>query len=369
MFSKRWTKYTVIFLVWTLLGMYFVVQNYIYSASTDRGFDWVQNINYRLSNYWMWALFTPLVYYLTRKFKFENPRRLKNIFIVILLGIGISFAHSFLSILLSITLNWSAGKIPEGIVARLQAARFAVVGGTFDSLFMYSIIIGIIYSFEYYKKNREHQLHVSELEKKLAQAELQALKMQLHPHFLFNTLHAISTLMHRDADAADKMITRLSDLLRISLDNIGVQQVTLKDEMEFIEKYIEIQKIRFQDTLNVKVNIASETLNMMVPNLILQPIIENAFKHGIRSNLSLTEIDISSKLNNGNLILSVMDNGSGLNNNKNNSENDGVGLNNTMSRLNQLYGDNYEFNFNDRAGGGFQVLIKIPAVERNDHAS
>lgn len=365
MWSKGWSRYGTIFLIWTMLGVFFVVQNYIYSVNTDRGFDWIQSLNYRLSNYWMWAFFTPLVFFLTKKFRIDTPHRSRNIFIMIALGIVISFVHSFLSILFSMILNWSFGKIPEGVFARMQIAKVAIIGGSFDSLFMYCIIIGIIYSFDYYKKNREHQLHLSELENKLAQAELQSLKMQLQPHFLFNTLHAISTLMHRDPEAADKMITRLSDLLRISLDNIGVQEVTLKDELEFLEQYIEIQKMRFQDTLDVSLNIEPDSLNLMVPNLILQPLVENAFKHGMKSSQSKTLVTITSQLNNGNLILSVSDNGSGMNGNNSGVVNEGVGLKNTRARLKQHYGSNFEFGINDIKAGGFMVSISLPAHKDN----
>ncbi|MEO8665132.1 MAG: histidine kinase [Ignavibacteria bacterium] len=360
MLSKRWVKWGLIFFVWSLLAVFFVTQNFIYSINTDKPFDWGQALSYRLSSYWIWALLTPLVLLIADKYKLEKKYFPKNILMLLFFGILISVFQSFMTIFLFFAFSPYSVKPPIGLLAQLGNAKFGVMGGSFDSFFMYCIILSIIYSFDYYKKNREQQYNLSQLESKLAQAELQSLKMQLQPHFLFNSLHAISTLMHRDADAADKMITRLSDLLRISLDNIGVQEVTLKDELEFLEQYIEIQKIRFQDTLTVNMNIAPETLNVMVPNLILQPIVENAFKHGVEMKSSKRIIDISSALNNGTLELKVQDNGPGINNNSGSIVKEGVGLNNTRARLDQIYGKDYEIIFKDAEKGGLLVCVNIP---------
>ena len=125
------------------------------------------------------------------------------------------------------------------------------------------------------------ELRNSQLATRLAQAQLQVLKMQIQPHFLFNTLHAISTLMHKDVESADRMIAQLSDLLRLTLESDGVQEVSLKQELEFLESYLEIEKTRFQDRLTIETKIAPETLDAQVPNLILQPLVENAVRHGI----------------------------------------------------------------------------------------
>ena len=132
-----------------------------------------------------------------------------------------------------------------------------------------------------YKRFRERELRASQLEARLAQPQLEVLKRQLHPHFLFNTLHAISTLIHRDPDAADEMVTQLSDLLRMTLATIGVQEVPLRQELEFLRRYLDIQKMRFQDRLKVIVDVPSDTLDIHVPNQVLQPIVENAVQHGV----------------------------------------------------------------------------------------
>jgi two-component system, LytTR family, sensor kinase len=142
------------------------------------------------------------------------------------------------------------------------------------NLLTYAAIVGATHALEYYRRYRERELRASRLETELAQAQLQTLKMQLHPHFLFNTLHAISALMHRDVEAADRMMSRLSDLLRLTLENAGVQEVRLKQELEFLERYLEIQQTRFADRLEIEVDVDPTTLDARVPNLILQPLQE-----------------------------------------------------------------------------------------------
>jgi len=137
------------------------------------------------------------------------------------------------------------------------------------------------HAIEYYRQYRLRELVASQLETQLAQAELEVLKMQLQPHFLFNTLHAISALLYRDAESADRMISRLSDFLRLTLDSAGVQEVPLKREMEYLDKYLEIEQVRFGERLEVVRKVDSDTLDLLVPNLLLQPLVENAVRHGI----------------------------------------------------------------------------------------
>src|SRR5262249_40591374 len=191
------------------------------------------------------------------------------------------------------------------------------------------------------------ELKASQLEARLAQAQLQALKMQLHPHFLFNTLHAISALMRKDVEEADRMITRLSDLLRLTLENVGAQEATLRQELEILGRYLEIEQRRFGDRLQVKMEIEPETLDARAPNLILQPLVENAIRHGIAPRSAPGLIEIRASRAGDKLELQVRDNGVGLPTDHREPIKEGVGLANTRARLEQLYGAAYRFEVNN----------------------
>jgi sensor histidine kinase YesM len=185
--------------------------------------------------------------------------------------------------------------------------------------------------------------------------------MQLHPHFLFNTLHAISTLIHRDPDAADEMVTQLSDLLRMTLDTIGVQEVTLREELEFLQRYLDIQQTRFQDRLHVTLDIPPDTLDARVPNQALQPIVENAIRHGLDGRASGGVIEIRARGTASMLQLTVRDDGPGI---KINGEapkpEAGIGLANTRARLKQLYGPLASLDLTNSSKGGTLVTMLIP---------
>ncbi|HEV2129507.1 MAG TPA: histidine kinase, partial [Longimicrobiaceae bacterium] len=196
-------------------------------------------------------------------------------------------------------------------------------------------------------------------EGQLTRAQLDVLKMQLHPHFLFNTLNAISALMHRDVPAADRMLARLGDLLRLSLEKAGTQEVTLRDELEFLEPYLEIEQTRFGDRLKVEWTIDSEALDAMVPHLILQPLVENSIRHGIAPRAAPGRIEISAQRSNGSLQLEVRDNGRGLNQGDQ-MRSTGVGLSNTRARLAQLYDGSHSFEVGGAPEGGVVVAMEIP---------
>jgi len=204
---------------------------------------------------------------------------------------------------------------------------------------------------------REQELAAAQLETQLVQAQLQALQMQLQPHFLFNTLHAISTLMHRDVDAAEKMLARLSDLLRLTLENGSTQTVMLKDELEFLKKYLEIEEIRFADRLTIRTAIAPDALDALVPNLILQPIVENAIRHGIAPRAQPGRVEITARRVDGKLRLEVQDDGPGL---RPGNGREGLGLKNTRERLARLYQGAHRLELESPPEGGVRVTLEIP---------
>jgi LytS/YehU family sensor histidine kinase len=202
-------------------------------------------------------------------------------------------------------------------------------------------------------------LELSRLEKQLADAQLQALKMQLHPHFLFNTLNSVSALMYKDTDAAEEMVQKLTNFLHMTLESSGSQEVTLKKELDFLNYYLQIEQIRFQDRLAVNMKIDPGTLDARVPNLIMQPIVENAIRHGVATRAAQGRIEIHAKRNNGLIQLQVKDNGPGLENG-NTEIREGVGLSNTRLRLQQIYGDAYRFDLTNAPEGGVIATVELP---------
>ena len=226
-------------------------------------------------------------------------------------------------------------------------------------LLAYGAIAGMSHAAFFSAESQRRRLQTAQLEKHLVEAQLQTLQRQLQPHFLFNTLHAISALMHRDVEAADRMLARLSDLLRMTLDTVGRQQVTLKDEVDFLRKYLQIEQTRLGDRMTVHWEIDGETLDCLVPNLVLQPLVENAIKHGIARKTEGGILWIRSRREGQMLWMEVEDDGGGPTERGLQSLNTGIGLSNTRARLSHHYGANYRFEFHKRPGS-FAVVIALP---------
>jgi LytS/YehU family sensor histidine kinase len=218
-------------------------------------------------------------------------------------------------------------------------------------------------AYDYFNAYRERELTAAQLEARLAEARLQSLNAQLHPHFLFNTLNGITAFMEKDPKTARLMTAHLGDLLRFSLEHENKQEITLAEDLALLQHYLEIQRIRFADRLTVQMDIAPATLPGLVPSLLLQPLVENAIRHGITPRASSGCIKIRSAQENGMLRLQVRDNGLGL------AEGwkPGIGLTNTRERLVQLYNHDHSFTINNTADGGVVVDIALPfRVESNN---
>ena len=355
--KNRIIKFLLLLLLWGVLGFFFVIQQYIYSANNDNPFDWFTNLTYRLPTYLLWAIFTPVIYSVTNKFTFTKKSLLKNITVLIFSGFLISILHRFLSVFIAFYARDIYGKLNIPLYEALLNARFAVIGGILDSLFTYLLILAVVIGLIYYKRLRESENIASQLKTKLAEAKLDSLKAQLHPHFLFNTLNAITTLMHKDIKLAEKTLIYLSDLLRLSLEHIEQQKIKLKDEIEFLEKYLEIQQLRFQDKLKTKINVDPKLYDIIIPSFILQPVVENSIKYAVELSSAEEKIVIDAQLKDNDLILTVEDSGPGLPE----SFTEGIGIKNTRSRLQQIYNDNFELIFENKSHGGLIVRLKFPA--------
>ena len=225
--------------------------------------------------------------------------------------------------------------------------------------FIYWIIFAVFFLVRYVRENQERKLKTAQLEEQLTKARLQALQMQLNPHFLFNTLNMISATMYEDVKAADGMIASLSDLLRITLKSKDREEYTLEKELEVLTLYIAIMKARFGDTLTVNTEIDKQTLHALVPGFILQPLVENSIKHGMET-LETTTISITARNDENRLLLVIEDNGPGLPGAPDEVMTNGMGLSNTEERLEKLYGRDHEFHLENGESGGLRVTIDIP---------
>ena len=223
----------------------------------------------------------------------------------------------------------------------------------------YLSLVGLGHAIAYWYEAEDRALNAERLQTRLAEAQLQALQRQLQPHFLFNTLHTISSLMRSDVEAADVMIDRLSDLLRMSLRS-NAQEVSVKQEVEILQSYLAIEQTRFRDRLSVAIDIDPDVLDARVPHLLLQPLVENAVRHGIAPRARLGRIGIRVFKGGGLLQIEVRDSGDGVPPERLAAMNDGVGLGNTRARLAHLYGSAHRFAFANLMGGGFQVSISLP---------
>jgi LytS/YehU family sensor histidine kinase len=226
-------------------------------------------------------------------------------------------------------------------------------------LMTYLFLIGLAYALAYRRESEARALNASQLETRLVEAQLQSLQRQLHPHFLFNTLNTISGLIRSDPDGADAMIDRLGDLLRMTLHKSGIQEVPLKEELEVLQAYVEIEQTRFGNRLKIEMDIQPETLDAQVPSLVLQPLVENAIRHGIAPNARPGWIAVHAARDREELLLQIRDSGDGLPPDRLMALNRGVGLDNTRARLEHLYPNKYQFTFSNLERG-FCVTIRIP---------
>jgi sensor histidine kinase YesM len=278
------------------------------------------------------------------------------------MGSALSVVQGAVATIAGLIESWAKGwpLTPIGPYSFSNAFKVTVVNHFHTNLLVYAAIVLAWHALNYYREWREREMQAAALAAQLAQAQLQALKMQLQPHFLFNTLNSISALNHEDPKAANRMIARLSELLRLSLENDGAQEVALHQELDFLKRYLEIQQVRFGDRLNVRFDVAPQTRDARVPNLLLQPLVENAIQHGIAPFSAPGEIHIQASRENGLLCLRVADNGPGWPATKVAGGAEGIGLANTRARLQQIYGSAHRFELRNGVERGAVVEIRIP---------
>lgn len=341
----------VVFAIWTVFGLFMTTQGYVARLQAGRPSPWLIIAAVEIPYCLLWGALTPVVLLLARRFPIEREHLRRGIGIHLVAGIVLGVVHASVTGALRL---W----VYEG-----QGWPFTFQGyvnfmlSYFDyGMLLYWIILLVIYAIDYTRRLQEKEIRASQLEAQLAQARFQALKMQLHPHFLFNTLNAISVLIGKNPDTARKTVGRLSDLLRQTLENDGAQEVTLRSEVDFLERYLQIEQTRFGDRLSVNLDVDPETYDAAVPTMVLQPLVENAIKHGITRRRGPARIDIRAHRSNGSLEMMVLDNGMGLKG----TIREGVGLANTRARLRQLYGEQHDLTLANAEGGGVIATVTIP---------
>jgi signal transduction histidine kinase len=341
----------------TALGIFSALQAYNYvNLLTNREQPFHLLLALNVSYWYGWAVLVPGILWLARRYRFGRFTWRRAAVMHAFGVVAATSAHAALAVSSHVAILHLADR-PAEWWPMFKELFFL----NFDwEMMTYWAVVGLSHALDFHRESQERELTAVQLEARLAEAQLAALQRQLHPHFLFNTLNTISALMHRDIDAADAMLERLSDLLRLTLDRISLQQVTLKDEIDFIEKYLDIERARFGDRLKVHVDVAPGVLDALVPTLLLQPLVENAVRHGIAPKVGGGRLEIACRRDGDRLRLVVRDNGAGLANDTLQAFNTGVGLSNTRSRLEHLYGDDHRFEFQRPPDGGLAVTVVIP---------
>jgi glucose-6-phosphate-specific signal transduction histidine kinase len=339
---------TGILVCWTFLALIFTPQTYVLHSQSTIPLTWIEALSANLVLFYGWAILTPFVFWFGEQYPIEAPHQLRNTLVLLLLAIPFALVHmAMLRAANTFVLN----------VARSDhnpiSLKAVLVGVGATDILVYLGIIGVSQAITYFQKYKDREY-------RFAQAQLQALKMQIHPHFLFNTLNAISELVYDHPELADRTITQLSDLLRTTLQSSQNQEITLREELEFLKKYLEIQKTLLQERLTIEFEIDRDVLPARVPNLVLQPLVENAIRHGIAPRISGGAINIRAFRHNGSLKLQVSDDGIGLKGTPEQALGLGIGLPNTRERLKRLYGENQQFEFRPLPDGGLSVNVTIP---------
>jgi signal transduction histidine kinase len=359
--EKAWTPpVRWIVLVAAVLSLFSTAQAYRLSTLNLRGPYDIEIGALLLLNTTYWfvpAAFSLPIFYLARRYRLDTRRWAGPLSVHIVAALFFSVVHLFCMLGVRSLLWTDAAKSPTVSWTSFAQRQYLM---QLDWLLMtYSAIIGLSYALDYRRESQARAIKEATLETRLVEARLKTLQAELHPHFLFNTLHAISTLVHTSPDTADRMISRLSDLLRLTFDGTGAPAVSLQEELEFLQKYLEIEQIRFQDRLSVLYDVDSETLDAEVPRLILQPLVENAIKHGVSPRSGRGLIQISSRVRDNALWIEVKDNGVGLDGTSRSRLHTGVGLSNTRARLECLYGAAHRLEFSE-GNEGLAVQVQIP---------
>lgn len=354
----RWQRFIgLAAILWFLQGAYSTLNTSLIQQYSGLEVRLLAITIYSFSSALVWFLFTPLI---LRLIIWVDERFVKWYKILIALIVVAPFLSS-LQRLLDIFLTYSLIKWTAAIdLSLLHLDNF--FGLNFwrqvaNGIVIYFVITGIIYAYLFYRRNQMIRLERSRLQAELASVKLENLTYQLQPHFLFNSLQSVSTLMHRDLDTADQALADLSDLLRHSIQNIGKDHISLGEELLYLQKYVDLQQTRYQGKFSAQIKFDQDILEEKVPAFLLQPLVENSIKHGVESSGNSIQVQIEAIKNGNTIEISCRDNGR-LKAQKTKVR-EGIGIKNLQLRLKALYADRAELAFGPTAEG-FQTIMQIP---------
>lgn len=357
--------WTVLFLIYTGICVSALEYRYLDDLSRQREGTFGTRLLEETTGVYSVFLLLPFVFLFARYYLFERRGWWRRIAWHISGAIVFSFLHTTIMALSRNVLAPLLGFGPYdyGIMSYRYFMEFS------NDFIGYTVIVLAYYAFERYRQAQAEKLAAAELQTKLAQAQLENLRLQLQPHFLFNTLNTISAVMYEDVRAADAMITQLSELLRLTLRALRADEIPLSEELEITRLYMELMQRRFENKLSVTYSIDPALNDSLVPQLILQPLLENSLRHGMKSGAGVMELSVSAHRENGSLILQVSDTGAGLGEmDPSRAFGRGVGLSNIRDRLAQLYGEGQHFSIANRPTGGAEVTLRVPLHPSNPPA-
>lgn len=362
-------KACLLFTVWTVYGLLSAWQAHYWYSFSKTPMSWADCLRYEMGYGYIWCLCSPFILWLANRFRIERDRLAGH------LAIHAAAASVFIAVTKTV---FDAILSPPNSAFNhfTWTSLFRAIEYDADTgLLLYSVIVLVEHVAVYYGRYRDGLVDSSRLQTQLAKAQLQALKMQLHPHFLFNTLHTITALVHEDPDLAERTISRLSELLRLFLATSMIHEVPLSEELRILGLYVDIERTRFEDRLSVNVDIPPTLRDAMVPNLVLQPLVENSIRHGLGKRAEPGWISISAERLGETLVLRVMDNGAGLEPEAEKKHPSGMGLAITRNRLKTLYGGSQSLALCNLESGGVEARITMPfrtyveSVEEGEHAA
>ncbi|HEU5182473.1 MAG TPA: histidine kinase [Candidatus Polarisedimenticolia bacterium] len=342
--------------IWIFLGAFLGFQNYLNQPS--HSITLAAALGHPIRRYLIYALLTFPCLWLCRRYPFPS-RRWPASLLAHLGGLG-AFMVLYAALRFVIGPPIVDAETGASLPATVESTWALIRSNLFEQFWMYTSIVTAVLAIQHYQLLRRRELREADLRRQMAEYELQVLKLQLHPHFLFNTLNGISTLMIRDTATAREMLLRLSDLLRVALARWQDNEVPLRDELDFVKAYLDLEQMRFGERLRVSLHIDPETLDVRVPNMLIQPLVENAIQYGIAQIRSGGVLELGTEILDGKMRVRIINDGPVQAIGTLPVKGSGVGLGNTRLRLEQIYGDAFGLDISGRKEGGAELRLEIP---------